>query len=169
MAEQLWTSSITGYRRTGTRLSELRSLLGAGITARAILEPLQSCPADVSAIEMANLLKQKDFDVAGVQSERGGRVIGLVTREALTRGTVRDHLTPISAEHLVSEATPLPGLLATLRDRPHAFVLVGAEVRGIVTRADLNKPPVRVYLFRLVSLLEIHLHFWNAATYPIEY
>lgn len=37
--------------------------------------------------------------------------------------------------------------------------------KGIVTFADLNKPPVRVYLFGLVSLLEVHLRFWIRTAY----
>jgi hypothetical protein len=67
---------------------------------------------------------------------------------------------------LVSDATPLPSVLTTLKERSHSFVLIGSAVRGIVTRADLNKPPVRVYLFGLVSLLEMHLGFWIRVTYP---
>jgi hypothetical protein len=34
-----------------------------------------------------------------------------------------------------------------------------------VTVADLNKPPIRVYLFGLVSLLEMHLRFWIRDSY----
>ncbi len=34
------------------------------------------------------------------------------------------------------------------------------KVEGIVTQADLNKPPVRIYLFGLISLIEMHLSFW---------
>lgn len=160
MGHQLWVSPITGYRRRGTRLEELRSLLGAGITAQAILEPLRSCPASESAVDMAAELRRLDFDVAGVQSEPDGPVIGLVEREALVSGLVRDHRRDLTAADLVSEITPLPLLLEFLRGRRHAFVLVGPAVQGIVTWADLNKPPVRVYLFGLVSLLEMHLSYW---------
>src|SRR3989442_1622063 len=165
MGHQLWTSPITGYRRRGTRLAELRSLLGSGITAHAILEPLQSCSEAAPAAEIARILGQRDFDVAGVQSKRDGPVIGFVAREALRTGTVKDHLQALTAEQLISDATPLPSVLAVLKVRPHSFVLIGPEVRGIVTRADLNKPPVRVYLFALISLLEIHLTFWVKAVY----
>lgn len=168
MGHQLWTSPVTGYRRKGTRLAELRSLLGAGITARAILEPLQSSPADASAEEMAQILRKRDFDLAGVQTVRHGPVVGFVTRESLRGGVVTDHVRSITAEHLISDATPLANLLSVLRAREYAFVLVGPEVRGIVTRADLSKPPVRVYLFGLISLLEMHLGFWVRVAYGDE-
>jgi hypothetical protein len=115
---------------------------------------------------MARILRWRDFDIAGVQMTPEGRVIGFVSRTSLVRGAVRDHVQSITADLLISDATPLVGLLSVLRDREQIFVLVGPEVRGIVTRADLNKPPVRVYLFGLISLLEMHLGFWVRAAYP---
>lgn len=168
MGYQLWTSPITGYRRKGTRLAELRSLLGSGITAHAVLEPLQSCPADAEASAMARILRLRDFDVAGVQAKRNGPVIGFVARESLMGGLVKDHMQVLTADALISDATPLSSLLTALKGRQHAFVLIGLAVRGIVTRADLNKPPIRVYLFGLISLLEMHLGFWIRAVYTGE-
>jgi hypothetical protein len=166
MGHQLWTSPITGYRRRGTRLAELRALLGAGITAHAILEPLQSCLATASATEMAEVLTRRDFDVAGVRENPEGPVIGFVARDSLGGGTVRDHLQRLTSECLLSDATPLSGVLTTLKERERSFVLIGTSVRGIVTRADLNKPIMRVYLFGLISLLEMHLGFWARFGYP---
>jgi hypothetical protein len=166
MGYQLWTSPVTGYRRTGTRLRELRHLFEDGITARAILEPLQSCPAEASAIDIAQLLYNRDFDVAGVQEESGAEVIGFVFRDELLGGNVRTYLKKLTAQHLISDATPLANLLSIFRTRERAFVLVGHHVRGIITRVDLNKPPVRVYLFGLMSLLEMHMTYWLTISYP---
>jgi len=166
MGYELWTSPVTGYRRTGTRLKELRHLFEDGITARAILEPLQSCPAGAPASEMSRILRERDFDVAGVQEIRDGEVIGFVIRDSLKNGVVRDSVQQLTLERLISDSTPLAHLLAILKTREQVFVLAGQKVAGIITRADLNKPPVRVYLFGLISLLEMHLTFWIKTTYP---
>jgi hypothetical protein len=165
MGYQLWMSPITGYRRKGTRLSELRSALGIGVTANTIFEPLQSCLSDAPAHEIALLLEKRGFDVVGVQFAPKGPVVGFVTAKSLRDGIIRNYTEPLHAEHLVSEATPLGQLLSLLRSKERVFVLVGAEVKGIITLADLNKPSVRVYLFRLLSLLEMHLRFWVFTTY----
>ena len=165
MGYQLWTSPITGYRRSGTRLSDLRSVLGAGITARTILEPLQCCPLDAPAIEIQMTLRERGFDVAGVMADQNAPVVGFVERETLQSGSVKSHTRPMSAEHLVPGATSLGALLTVLLNKERVFVLTGPQVRGIVTRADLNKPPVRVYLFGLMSLLEMHLRFWVSRFY----
>ena len=168
MGYELWTSPVTGYRRKGTRLTELRELFDDGITSRAILEPLQSCPADAPSSEMIQILRERDFDVAGIKESKDGPFIGFVQRESLQDGTVRQHLETLTAEHLISESTPLASLLSIFKTRKWTFVLVGAEVKGIITRADLNKPAMRVYLFSLTSLLEMHMTFWVRHEYPDE-
>lgn len=101
----------------------------------------------------------------GVQEESGGEVIGFVFRDSLKTGIVRGHLQKITSEHLISDS-PLANLLSIFRTRERAFVLVGQDVRGIITRANLHKPPVRVYLFGLIFLLEMHLTYRVAISYP---
>jgi CBS domain-containing protein len=168
MGYQLWTSPVTGYRRKGTRLSELRSALATSVTARTILEPIQSCPKQAPVTEVRDLLRERGFDIAGVMEKEKGPVIGFVVTEELTGETIQGHMKPLQAEHLISDATPTSDLLRALRVRQRTFVLVGSEVKGIVTVADLNKPPIRVYLFGLVSLLEMHLRFWIRGSYAAD-
>ena len=45
-------------------------------------------------------------------------------------------------------------------DKEFIYVLKGGSIEGIVTRADINKPIVRIYLFGLISLCELHLNYW---------
>src|SRR5262245_9439460 len=131
MGDQLWTSPITGHRRRGTRLSELRSLTETGITAHAILEPLKSCPAEAPALEAARMLRRRDFDVAGIKESPDGPVIAWVRTDELKDEMVRDHGRSLTADELISDATPLSSVLRTLKQRQFAFVLIGSEVRGI--------------------------------------
>lgn len=168
MGYELWTSPVTGYRRRGTRLSEFRDLLDGAITARAIFEPLQSCPANADATSMRGILQHRDFDVAGVMEREYGPVTGWVAQRDLVSGSVADHRRQIPADQLISDAASLTEVLSAFVDHPFLFVRVGDGVQGIVARTDLNKPPVRVYLFGLISLLEMHLNFWVRRTYPSD-
>ena len=52
---------------------------------------------------------------------------------------------------------PVPSLVEILSHQPFRFVLEGSRVNGIVTRADLQRVPVRIMAFGLVTLLEMHL------------
>ncbi|HKO35760.1 MAG TPA: hypothetical protein VJV21_04735 [Pyrinomonadaceae bacterium] len=68
----------------------------------------------------------------------------------------------------MSDATPLANLLSVMTDKEQVFVLTGERIGGIIARADFNKPPVRVYLFGLISLLEMHLSFWLRHFYEAD-
>jgi hypothetical protein len=168
MGYQLWTSPLTGYRRKGTRLAELRALIQEGITARAILEPLVCCPLDASAPQIAAWLNKLGFDAVGVKTADEGVAVGFVMREDLKDGLVGDWVRTFGSDHLIADSTPLSQVLIALRNAQSYFVLLGRTVEGIVTRADLNKPPVRMYLFGLISLLEMHLAAWVKVTYQGE-
>ncbi len=168
MAHQLWTSLTTGYRRIGTRQSEIRALFESGITVGAIFEPLKSCPASADAREIQRLLAKRDFDLAGVKENEDGDVVGYVACSSLQHGKVRDHLVPFGVDVLIADSAPLTDLFEVLRDRNHVFVFVATKVSGIVTQADLNKPAVRIYLFSLISLLEMHMSFWIRSQYDKE-
>lgn len=165
MGFQLWTSKVTGYRRRGTRLSDLLSVLGGGAVTQAIWEPLRSAPANMQALEAHQLLSERGYDAAGVQESVDGPVLGYLITKELTTGVVSDHIKPLKAEDLVSDSTPVQDMLAVLRRKERIFVLSGFRVCGILTRADLNKPPVRIHLFGLISLCEMHLQFWIASNY----
>lgn len=66
-------------------------MLGAGITARTILEPLQSCLSNAPATEVALILRERGFDVVGVQDTEKGPVTGFVAADALRGGSIKDH------------------------------------------------------------------------------
>lgn len=166
MGYQLWTSPDTGHRRRGTRLIDLHAALGAQITAGTIFEYLQSCPADAQADEMYRLLKARDFDLAGVRNEENGPVIAFVTTESLRGGSVRKHLQPLTDDDWVQDTLPLTKLMERLKNRQFVFVRAKSDAIGIIRGADLNKPPIRVFLFGLVSLLEMHMSYWLRVEYP---
>ena len=165
MGYELWTSQITGRRRTGTRVSEMRRLFERGISAASILEPVLSCPANAPAEEMRQHLKNREFDVAGVKNQPDSELIGFVRREDLISECVGDHLHRLEDQYLIADSTPLADTIKILAEKEFQFVLVGSVVQGIVVTADLNKPPVRIFLFGLVSLLEMHLAYWIRRAY----
>jgi len=166
MGYQLWTSPRTGYRRHGTRLRDLNESLGQKILVSALAEPLRSAPAQALSTQMADELRLLDFDVAGVKHAQCDRVVGYVRREDLLSGTVADHLRPIDADLIVGSDLAVPALLDRLSQHDVIFVGASGAVTGIVTRADLNKPLVRCYLFGLISLLEFHIGYWVSVDYP---
>ena len=66
----------------------------------------------------------------------------------------------IKLEQVISDSTPLANLLTVLQASDFLYVNHGAKIVGIITKADLNKPPVRIYVFGMLSLFEMHLNSW---------
>lgn len=159
MGYQLWTSPRTGYRRVGTRSSEVKELFVNRITVNSIFEPLKSCLISGQAFELKSELLNLDFDIAGVVNEEE-KVVGYVKTSDLKSGTIDKYLKKFEAHHIISDSTSILELFTALRSKSFLFVLSGSTISGIVTKADLNKPPIRIYLFGIISLLEMHLAYW---------
>jgi hypothetical protein len=166
MGYQLWVSPVTGYRRKGTRFTALKKIFIDNVTAKTIYEPLLCCPADSRAEHAKDALKTREFDVAGVKETEGGEVIGYVITDELMAGEVKEYLKAIDPKLLISDSTPIPDIFTALTNRDFSFVLYGKHIIGIITKADVNKPPVRIYLFGMISLFEMHLNSWINHFYP---
>src|SRR3954454_14086964 len=109
MSYQLWTSPVTGYRRRGTSASEIRTLFETAVTVRSIYEPLRACPAHANAGEMAALMREHSFDIAGVKEQNKQSITRFVSAVSLERGgIVADHAKDIAVRDLISDATPMP-------------------------------------------------------------
>ncbi|MBI4301770.1 MAG: hypothetical protein HY664_04105 [Chloroflexi bacterium] len=135
---------------------DLRDLFEDSITVRHVAEKLQSCQADEDASVVRRRMDQLDFDVLGIEDK--GVVYGYVGRLSLESGPCRRYQRPFQPRELIAESMPLIDLLPVLRAAPHrAFVQDRKRVTGIVTWGDLQKIPMRMLLFGLVSLLEMQL------------
>ncbi|WP_092221236.1 hypothetical protein [Desulforhopalus singaporensis] len=160
MGYQLWVSPVTGYRRKGTRFSALRKIFIDNITARNIYEPLLCCPVHSHAHDAREALRIRDFDVAGVKETEGGEVVGYVQAVDLGDEDLGKYVKKITSDLLISDSTPIAEIFSVLTEINFAFVISGKHISGIITKADINKPPVRIYLFGITSLFEMHLNAW---------
>lgn len=156
---EMWRSRVTGAKRRGTSVTELRRLFEEGVTVQAIAEPLLTVAKIARAEDVRATLRRVDFDVAGLADDDLSPVDGFVVREELTAGTCGEHAHSFRETDLVSDSTPLVDVLQTLQEARRRFVLAGIHIRGIVTRADLQKPPVRILVFGLISLFEMNQSF----------
>ena len=126
----------------------LRKLFEENIHVNHIPEELVSFEAGSKMDDILNYMEQTGFDVVGIKDN--GRVIGYLERgsSAMIRFQPSD---------LVSESTPLIHLLYLFEHIDRIFILERNEVTRLVTLADLQKPPVRMLLFGIISLMEMHL------------
>jgi hypothetical protein len=64
---------------------------------------------------------------------------------------------PLVDHEVISESTPILDVMELLLEYPQVFVKVKRNVKMIVSRADLDSVPVRIWLFGMINILEVEL------------
>ena len=136
-----------------TVVHSLRRVFHEGFSVHDIAEPLVSFDSTASATEVRSIMNQNGYEVVGVREE--GIIVGYLEQSELEDGTCADYTRPFDDAHVIVDAAPLSEVVWALKERPRLFVSLLGRVGGIVTRSDLQKPPVRMWLFGMVTLVEM--------------
>lgn len=139
--------------RKQTSLESIRRILKHGFSVRDIAEPLYSFAETTDAGAARKVMERLDFDVAGLR--RNGLVLGFISRNDLEQGTCGDFRREFDENEVMSDATGFEDLVIKLSNRSSVFVTVFGAVGGIVTHRDLEKPPVRMWLFGMITIMEM--------------
>jgi CBS domain-containing protein len=134
-------------------MESLRRVFADNFVARDIAEPLVSFDDTAPAADVASLMERRDFDAVGIRRE--GLVVGYVERKDLAGKTCGESACPFDDAMTVSESSPFADVVLKLVDSARLFVRGMGAVGGIITRGDLEKPPVRMWLFGMITLLEM--------------
>lgn len=135
-----------------------------GIVARDIAEPLPSFDATTPSVSVREIMEAQGFEVAGIRV--AGLVAGYVTCAQLDAGSAGDHAQPFAQAEVVADSALLGDVLAALNRAPVVFVTLLGRVGGVITRSDLQDPPVRMWLFGLITELELGFRSLIETHYP---
>ena len=115
--------------------------------------PLETC--DVSKDAEAVLADSRFRDFTCIPARRNGQVVGVLERsETPVQGTVEQCMRPLDGSMLISAGASLTKLIPLLEQSSYRLVVTEHGIEGIVTRSDLQKLPVRLYAFALITHLE---------------
>jgi hypothetical protein len=149
---------------SGATDRRLRRVFLEGFRAIDVAEPLMSFDADRPATAARASMLARGFDLAGVRVE--GLVAGYVSRHDLKGGSCGDHLRPFGADDLVRDDASLQDVIQSLGVNGRCFVTILDQAAAIVTLEDLEKPPVRMFLFGMITILEMVLVRQVEAAFP---
>ena len=114
---------------------------------------------DTPPSDTAAWLAENGYDAAPVYADNDP--IGFIHKDDVTTDddgdTLDDHLTALTIDYMISGDTSFTAVLSALIENPVYFLGGPNHVTGILTRADLNTAPVRIYLFDRITYLEEHL------------
>ncbi len=123
--------------------------------AKDIATPLRSFDAQVSSTEVLAHMQIEGTNVVGIR--KGGRTIGFVNDENLGSHACGDKVRQFGEGQVVGSDALLVDLIQILTRQSHCFVTVFDDVGAIVSRSDMNKPIVRMWLFGLITIVEMYL------------
>jgi hypothetical protein len=133
----------------------LKRVFLEGFSAMDIAEPLASFDAERSAEEVRQFMDDRDYDMVGVR--RDGIVCGYARRAELSGGCCGAHFHAFGPDDLVTEADSLQKVIESLAINNRCFVTLLDRVGAIVTLSDLEKPPVRMFLFGMITITEMSM------------
>jgi hypothetical protein len=137
-----------------TQSSRLRRLFLEGFSAMDVAEPLVSFDESAKSEDVQQFMQTKRFDLVGIRKD--GLVDGYVRQEDLTSGTCGDHFRPFTPEDdLVPDTASLLEVVKSLAINQQCFITVLDRVGAIITLTDLEKPPMRMFLFGMITMIEM--------------
>ncbi|MHC4490649.1 MAG: hypothetical protein ACYTDU_03350 [Planctomycetota bacterium] len=139
-------------RRSLSYRSSVRRFFHSGFSAQDIAQSLISYDAARPAPEVKARMVLNTLRVAGLRFD--GYVVGYVFRDELGEERCLDYLRPIEDARLLDHEVPLHEALVRVAEQEFVFVRTLGEVGGIITRSDLGKPPVRMWIFGLLTVME---------------
>jgi hypothetical protein len=123
------------------------------LAVRDIADPLPSFDQNTPAEMARSALSAARLTVAGVRQD--GWVCGYLLFEELGSGICADYMHALDEAKILADSAPLLELLRVMKDTPWVLMRSLGEINGIVTRADLQDPPVRMWLFGTITVIEL--------------
>jgi len=129
--------------------------LEAGLRVQHIAAfDLKTCRAGDSLPDVLTDASLADFDQIPVRDD-SERIVGVLLRAKNTgTGKIAESMQPLDESLLISAEAPLMSFVRIAGTAPYKLVLNQEGIRGIVTRSDLLKLPVRLLAFAGVTHLE---------------
>src|SRR5262249_22143851 len=131
----------------------VRRLFAEGFHVADITEPLASFDAEDLGDVVAQVMDADRYSVAGVR--RRGMVAGYVERDRLGTGPCGAVMTDFRSATRLEGSAPLSAAIRVLARQPRVFVTAFGAVAGVVTANDVQKPAARMWLFGMVTMIEL--------------
>ncbi len=123
-------------------------------TAKDIAEPLRSFDGDRKAPDIKKKMRYLKLFAAGVRID--GFVDGYVLPADLGKDTLTEYRRHFRKDQVLDGNASLSEVIHVLTRHNHCFVALLGNVAGIITRSDIQKPIVRMWLFGIITLIEMN-------------
>jgi hypothetical protein len=144
----------------------LKKLFTEQICALDIASPLPSFDGERDAVTVGRIMDAANAWVAGIRT--GGLTSGWVRREDLTSGRCQARMRLFRPGQLMPDDGGLHRALEILGDEEVCFLGTLGQIHAFVTPEDIQKPAARMWLFGMITILEMFFSRAIEARYPDE-
>ena len=133
-------------------------------TARDIAESLYSFDLDSDCDTVKKVMQRQQQDVASIRIS--GTVQGYVRFVDLQAGECANSLRHFTTDQVITGDSTLSDVIHVLTRHDYCFISLLGEVVGVICRDDINKPMVRMWLFGLITMIEMRVVQLVRSKYP---
>ncbi len=134
--------------------SRVMQMFATAFRATDIVEPLRSFDSTRNPSDLEQLMTDIGIRIAGIRID--GVVMGYVTLEDL-EDEEDGRLRAFAPDQVIDGDATLSDAIHVLNLHDYCFVTLLGEVVGVLTRTDLLKPVVRMWLFGIVTFIEMEV------------
>ena len=128
-------------------------VLESAFTAQDIAEPLVSFDSSSAAPEVLEAMTVAGIEVAGLHKK--GIVCGFVETASLREGSCDSNRREFVSSQMVASESSIREVIEVLTRHDWCFVSAHGNVVGAISRIDVQKPPVRMWLFGILAVAEL--------------
>ena len=147
-----------------SRRERLQRLFLDGFHAMDIARPLLSFDAEKDGGEVREIMQRTGLELCGVRI--AGLVAGYVTPADLVEGNCVEGMRPFGKAQVVTESSGLQEALEVLGHHDYCFISTLGTVDAFVGRSDVEKPPARMWLFGMITIIEMFVSRTVDAQFP---
>jgi len=134
--------------------------------AMDIAEPLQSYDENRSTAEVREFMILQSVEVIGVSVD--GVISGYLLQSDEGAGKCRENMRTFVRDQVVEVTAPLTEIVQILTRHKNCFLSLHGSVVAVVTRGDIQKPIGRMWLFGMITIIEMNLTERLANAWPGE-
>jgi len=154
---------LPGSRHSNTHLIRLFT---EAFSAQDIAEPLRSLDIDTPCQNTLAIMEKHGLDIVTLRED--GLIAGFVRRDELQAGCCRDYLRTFREGQIITGDSSLSDIIHILTRQEYCFISILGEIIGYVSRSEINKPVVRMWLFGIITFVEMELVQMINDFYPDE-
>ena len=158
------TDAAPSSIREPQSVAHLSRTFSRSLSAVDLAEPLASLDENQSDALGAELMRTRNISVLGVR--RAGVVAGWVGANDLASGTLGESARDFCRADVLDESASLDVVLSALGAAEQVFIEWRGAVAAVITRRDLQKPPLRMWLFGAITVLDANMTWAVGELYP---